>query len=193
MPIIETIESQDLNNAITRILQRISCEPAQRMVLYKMLSLCETARSAVEIEQALLSYPEMKVVLQPPSVLLAWLAQAGGVEQLAGEDSAPRWRTTPAGRHVVRREHPTARLTRLLAQEPVYRPLYLQVLQACVVPKTKSGIDAMLRDNPLFEHPKVYASYFIEALEQAGGLEWNDGWQTTRSGIKVIDENNYPD
>lgn len=189
----EASDWQDLESAAAEVLQRVSSEPALRVVLYKILAFCEAARPFAEIEREILSFPEMKAALQSPQTLLSWLAQAGGIEPVAAEEEVPAWRTTPAGRTVVRSECPGNRLARLLAQNPVYRNVSLEILRSCVAPKTRDEIEAMLQGNPVLENPKVYASFFIEALEQAGGLEWDEKWRTTQAGKEVVNEEGSPD
>jgi hypothetical protein len=186
MSVIEMRESQDLERATTKVLQRISAEPADKIVLCKILAFCESARSYPEIWHEVRAYPEMKTALQTPQVLLTWLVEAGGVEQVAAEEQEPTWRTTPAGRNVIRIEDPGDRLERLLAQDSVYREIFLQVLQLCIVPTSRSEIESMLNSHPLLENPKVYASYFVEALERARGLEWADKWRTTQAGKEFV-------
>lgn len=188
----ETKEPQSLESMTATVLRKVAAESAYRAVLYKILEFCETARSFAVIEQEILSYPEMKTALQSPKVLLSWLVESGGIERIAlpaeeEKQEEPTWRTTEAGKNVVRLESPGNRLARLFTQEPVYRDVFLQVLRACVAPKSRGEIEAMLKGNPILESPKVYASFFIEKLEQAGGLEWSEKWQTTPIGKTFMD------
>ena len=186
MCVTGTSELQDLERATKKILQRISAEPADKIILHKVLAFCETARSYSQIWHEIRSFPEMKVALQPPQVLVKWLVQFGGIEQIVAEDQEPTWRTTPAGRNVVRIEKPGNWLEQLLAREPIYNEIYVQVLQSCVAPKTKGEIESLLRGNRVVDNFKVYASFFIEGLERAGGLEWDKKWRTTQAGRTFI-------
>lgn len=189
----EKKEPRDLESRTAAVLRKVLAEPAYRTVLYKVLEFCEIARSFAAIEQEMLSYPEMKTALQSPRVLLSWLVESGGIEQVAPnieeekkKEKEPTWRTTEAGRNVVRIESPGNRLARLLAEEPVYRGVFQQVLRACVTPKSRGEIETTLKGNPVLENPKVYASFFIEKLEQAGGLEWSEKWRTTPIGKTFV-------
>ena len=38
----------------------------------------------------------------------------------------------------------------------------------------------------LLENPKLYASYFIDTLEVAGGLIWNGAWMTTQKAYTKL-------
>jgi hypothetical protein len=186
MGVIEKGMSHNSDNATAQVLQRVSAEPAYRVVLYKILTFCKSPRSYPEIWQELTSYSEMKAALHPPQALLSWLVQAGGIEQVAEEGQEPKWLTTPTGRNVVQIENPGNRLGELLAQDPVYGDIFLQVLQSCMTPMSRAEIEAMLIGNAILENSKVSASYFIEALERVGGLEWDAKWRTTEAGKAFV-------
>jgi hypothetical protein len=167
-----------------KILERVSAEPAYRLVLYKILKFCATPRSAAEVEDEIRSFPEMKTAIHSPNVLLRWLEKVGGVERVAvGEEE--RWQTTEAGKKVVETQAPRMRLRELISQEPVYSDVYTQVLRFCEIPKTRTEIEELLQGNPVLENPKVYPTFFIQGLEAAGGLEWNGKWRTTEAGKGV--------
>jgi len=184
----ETTEPQDFETATAKVLQRITSEPAYRAALYKILDFCRTERSTAAIKEEVHSYPEMRLALQSPQVLLSWLVQAGGIELIEDEKGSQVFVTTQAGRNVVRLESPIRRIGHLLAQDLDYRDIYLQVLQSCLAPKTKGEIEAMLDGNPVLENPKVYPSFVIGKLEEAGGLEWDGKWRTTQRGKEFLDE-----
>jgi len=188
MIMMGTDRAQDLEGAAAKILQRISAEPADRAVLYKILEYCVTARSWADLERTILSFPEMKWAWQSLQTLLSWLMDAGGIEQIFAENGEPMWRTAPAGRDAVSMESCSKRLARLLDREAAYEDIYLQVLQACVSPKSRTEIESMLKGNPALENHEVYASYFIAVLEEAGGLEWDGKWKTTQAGKDFMRE-----
>lgn len=175
-----------MDDTTRKILHKLSTEPAYSTVLYKILAYCDPARSCSDAERKILSFPEMKRALQSPKIVLAWLAEAGGIEQIAAENEESMWHTTTAGQNVVRNESYDNRLARLFAQEPKYQDIYRTVLQSCVVPKSRTEIESMLSGNPVLENPKVFPSFFLEALEKAGGLEWDEKWRTTQAGKDVL-------
>lgn len=184
----KTIESQDLESAAAKVFRRITTEPAHRAVLYKILDFCRTERSTAEIDEQVLSYPEMRLAVYSPQVLLSWLVQAGGIEVMEDEKGAQAFVTTQAGKNVVRLENPVSLLERLIAQDPAYHDIYLQVLQTCLTPKSKADIETLLDGNPILENPKVYPSYVIGKLEESGGLEWDGKWRTTQPGREFCNE-----
>ena len=91
-------------------------------------------------------------------------------------------------------------LNALYAERPQYTPVFDAALSACA---QGEGCDrAALEDainRTLESHPdarakddegrqRVYAQYFMDALETAGGIEWHGSWQATQAGRAAIAE-----
>ncbi len=182
---IKDVQPRAAEEVVTAVLARMSAAPSYSLVLYRALRYCEAPRTAGEIEQEMLSYPEMKTSVYPPVILLGWLEECGGVERLVVEKQEDRWRTTEAGRRAAELEAPAKRLRELLDSQPVYREIYTTILRFCKAPRERSEIEELLKGNPVMEKPKTYPTYFIQELEQAGGLEWVGKWQTTEAGEGV--------
>ena len=182
------------DDAETRVAALLSREPGYRSVLYKIMVLCEVPRTTTELEKAVLAFPEMEVPFLSPQTLLSWLTSAGAIEQVpsAGDPKAAdgtKWQTTEAAKRVVEREAPRKRLRQLLAEQPKYRDIYLQVLRFCQTPRRRDEIDELLHGNPAMEQPRVFATFFVQNLEEKGGLEWvNRRWQTTEAGKGMLVE-----
>lgn len=181
-------ENQDLESVTNKVLQRMAAEPANKIVLYKILEYCITAHSDSDVERTILSFPEMKTAVHSPELLLTWLENAGGIEHLTGDNGEIVWFTTPAGRNVVESDSFSNRLIRLFAQETIYQSIYLQIFQACLSPKSRKEIESMMEHNPILKESNVYPSYFIEKLEEAGGLQWDEKWQITSAGKDFLNE-----
>lgn len=177
-----------MENAEKKILDLITGERAYRLVFYKVLKFCETPRPTAEVEGEVLSFPEMKTAIHSPTILLGWLEEVGGIECVVVEEEEERWQTTEAGRKVVEIEAPERRLLELLSKEPVYSEIYMQVLRFCQTPRKRTEIEELLQGNPAMEKPKVFPGFFIQGLEDAGGLEWVDKqWRTTEVGKGVLE------
>lgn len=169
-----------------KILDLIPSEPGYRMVFYKILKFCETPRPISEVEGEVLSFPQMKTAIHSPNILLGWLEEAGGIERVVVEEEE-RWQTTQAGKKVAEMEAPEKRLLELMDKEPAYSQFYMQVLKFCQTPRTRAEIEGLLEGNPVMEEPKVYPKFFIQGLEEAGGLEWVDKkWRTTEAAKGVL-------
>lgn len=180
------------DEAEDRVAKLLAGEPAYRSALYKILVLCQTPRTASEVEEAVRAFPEMKVPFQSPQTLLSWLAGAGAIAQVSlpqgrGREEEKGWQTTEAGRKAAEREDPGRRLAELLGEQARYREVYLAVLRFCEAPRTRVEVERLLDGNPLLEEPKVYASYFLQNLEARGGVEWVDNrWRTTEAGKGLL-------
>jgi len=171
---ITTVES-----IAVKIKQRIVAEPASKVVLYKMLAYCKDPKSFLEVNAEVLAYPEMKGSLQTVHVLLAWLIDCEGIKEIVQNEKPSLWVTTEAGVLVVQKENEGDKLETLFLEDQKYQTIYLSILQLCKDAKSRKEIEDSLSDNSLLENPKIYPSYFIDALERAGGLLWNGYWKTT--------------
>ncbi len=176
----------DVDAAVSKILARIKAEPSYRNILHRLLAFCVTPCSAGQMREKLLSFPEMATALHSPEAVAAWMIADGGIEAISPDEEDTLWQTTEAGRKVVEQHGASARLMQLLANEPHYLEIYKQVLAFCQTPRTMGEIDHLLQDNPALENPKVYASYFIDRLEAAGGLEWEGKWRTSEAAKPFI-------
>jgi hypothetical protein len=165
-----------------QVLYRIAAEPAYRLILPQLLEFCITPHTASEIRDWLLSFPEMQATFHPPELLLQWMVQSGGIAPVCENPALELWSTTEAGREALACNSPSDRLGRLLQEEPTYKEIYQQLLEFCLLAKSTSEIEDLLRANPVLENPKIYPNYLIGRLETAGGLEWTGQWLTTEAG-----------
>lgn len=168
------------------IRERIAAEPAYKVVLYKMLSSCKEPRTFLELEAEVLAFPEMNVPLQTVQVLLSWLLGCEGVKEIVKSEAPSLWVTTDAGLMALEKELQEDKLEALFISEATYKTIYLRVLKFCKDAKSRMEIEAHLEGEPLLENPKIYASYFIDTLETAGGLVWNGSWKTTQKAYAKL-------
>lgn len=182
----EAQETQDLTAAAAKVAQRIAAEPDFKTVLYKILAYCDVPRTAQEAERTIGAFPEVKKSWQSPQILLSWLIQAGGIEESMVKKGKTVWQTTPAGRIALNSASLADQLEQLIKGESTYQGIYLNILQFCLSPRSRAEIEARIRENPILEEPKVYASFFIDGLEEAGGLEWDGKWMTTQAGKRLL-------
>ncbi len=188
-----------IDDAEKKILDLLTSERQYQLVFYKILKFCETPRRTSEVEEEIRSFPEMKTAIHSPHVLLEWLEKVGGVEHTtvaveeeaegkAEKETGEKWQVTQAGKTVAEMEAPQKRLLELLAREPVYSQIYVQVLDFCQSPRKRTEIEELLKGNPIMEKPQVYPTFFLNGLEEAGGLEWVDSrWRTTEAGKGVLE------
>lgn len=97
-------------------------------------------------------------------------------------------RVTETGVVVVRLLDPVKRVTSYATSRPERTPLYQKLLEFCLVPRTLEEIKGLLDGDPALasaEHSgqqALHASYFIDRMNESGGLQWDGGWMTTSAG-----------
>ncbi len=183
----ETKKTAAGGDASERIMERFLAEPAYRWVFYKILKFCEIPRPVSQVEEAMLSFQEMANPAHSWALLLSWLEQSGAIEKVVVGREEGGWETTPAGRKVVEEELPEKKIMTLFSAEPACREIYIQVLNFCRTPRTRSDIEDLLDGDPRLEELGVRPIFFVERLEAAGGLEWiKRNWCTTQAGMQVL-------
>ena len=171
-----------------KIFNLISREHPYRLVFYKVLKYCEMPRISSEVEQQILLSPEMKTAIHSPSILLGWLEEFGGIKRIVVDGEDEKWQTTDIGKKVAEMETPRKRLLELVSKEPGYSGFYMQILRFCETPRTSVEIEDMFRGNTAMEQTRVHPTFFIQRLEDSGGLEWVDKkWRTAEAAKGVFE------
>ena len=198
--------------SIARVVECLFNHPRHRELLYKALVHCQTERTEHAAEEFLARQPEAAQALQTPYTLLRNLAAAGGVtviahdaqglaldetrcEQLRAEgldDDAladlvaeRRVLTTPAG-------CAACELLAPIYKVPERRATFVRLLDFCRTPRKLADINQLLADDPALAPSqrtagqKLHACYFIDRLEEAGGLVWDGSWVTTDAGKRAL-------
>lgn len=101
---------------------------------------------------------------------------------------------TDEGRALITAYAPATTLQALITNKPHYHNVFETILHACNVEAGCSCADLeqtlstmpQLQPNPSTQQTAVYPQYFIDALESAGGIFWNNSWHTTDTGKTVI-------
>lgn len=151
-------------------------------------------------------------------VLLNGEAYNGSLEDMQLDESVPDDAIvessiipTASGLAMLATYAPEATLRELFdthtdATHPGFTDVYLTALRACDTESAAQGeasaVDGCSRDaleaaikampalqpDPETKQTKVYPQYFIDALESAGGIEWNAGWRITPAGKAIAAE-----
>ena len=198
--------------SIARVVECLFNHPRHRELLYKALVHCQTERTEHAAEEFLARQPEAAQALQTPYTLLRNLAAAGGVtviahdaprcEQLRAEgldDDAladlvaeRRVLTTPAGCAACELLAPEHRTLAAIYKVPERRATFVRLLDFCRTPRKLADINQLLADDPALAPSqrtagqKLHACYFIDRLEEAGGLVWDGSWVTTDAGKRAL-------
>ena len=162
--------------SIARVVECLFNHPRHRELLYKALVHCQTERTEHAAEEFLARQPEAAQALQTPYTLLRNLAAA----------------TTPAGCAACELLAPEHRTLAAIYKVPERRATFVRLLDFCRTPRKLADINQLLADDPALAPSqrtagqKLHACYFIDRLEEAGGLVWDGSWVTTDAGKRAL-------
>ena len=200
--------------AVQALTETVNKAPLHREIFLKVLNLCTKQHSLTEVEQAIQEYPEFPSVAQSPYSLVRTLVHAGGLAWLElGNNGRPLTLadkegltsdeieditygyaviTTPVGEQVADDLAPAKRLRSLIDYMPQRLSAYVDVLNFCRESRSFKEVEAFLRargGNTLVAKTgsqPLNPSFFVDSLERAGGLVWNNGWQITPGGLELL-------
>ena len=98
---------------------------------------------------------------------------------------------TEAGRDLAASIDPDFTMRQLLAARPHYREVFARVLNVCAADAgaTRQAVEEAVEAQGNVMSPegkRVYPQFFMDALETAGGIEWDGAWRTTDAGCRAI-------
>ena len=100
--------------------------------------------------------------------------------------------TTPAGCAACELLAPEHRTLAAIYKVPERRATFVRLLDFCRTPRKLADINQLLADDPALAPSqrtagqKLHACYFIDSLEEAGGLVWDGSWVTTDAGKRAL-------
>lgn len=100
--------------------------------------------------------------------------------------------TTPAGCAACELLAPEHRTLAVIYKVPERRATFVRLLDFCRTPRKLADINQLLADDPALAPSqrtagqKLHACYFIDRLEEAGGLVWDGSWVTTDAGKRAL-------
>ena len=100
--------------------------------------------------------------------------------------------TTPAGCAACELLAPEHRTLAAIYKVPERRATFVRLLDFCRTPRKLADINQLLADDPALAPSqrtagqKLHACYFIDRLEEAGGLAWDGSWVTTDAGKRAL-------
>lgn len=120
--------------------------------------------------------------------------RAEGLDDDALADLAAERRvlTTPAGCAACELLAPEHRTLAAIYKVPERRATFVRLLDFCRTPRKLADINQLLADDPALAPSqrtagqKLHACYFIDRLEEAGGLVWDGSWVTTDAGKRAL-------
>ena len=103
--------------------------------------------------------------------------------------------TTEAGRTFAEANLPEARLRALLGFALERRGVYLEVLEFIAqAPRSYAEVKELLAGHPVLEvtidgmRQTMQPSVFVDKLERAGALVWDQGWNLSDDGLRFLKE-----
>ena len=100
--------------------------------------------------------------------------------------------TTPAGCAACELLAPEHRTLAAIYKVPERLATFVRLLDFCRTPRKLADINQLLADDPALAPSqrtagqKLHACYFIDRLEEAGGLVWDGSWVTTDAGKRAL-------
>jgi len=91
------------------------------------------------------------------------------------------------GKRLIEDFSPTKRIEDLFEVEADLAPGMRAVMSYCdETARTKSDIEAMLKEAGYHIGLDLDSSFYMDRLEERGGLVWEDGWKTTAEGRECL-------
>lgn len=167
-----------MGNSITEL---ITQEPRFTALFHKVLSFCSEGKTFTELNEKIMSYPEMETPVQSVNTILEWLEGCGALEVHAPDNRDRTWTTTDEAIDFMLEYNPASRLEHMLREED--SEIIKGLLSECRKGKKLAELEAgfpQKNNNPM-------VNYYILLLERAGALEWKDGWMTTDEGRAFLE------
>ncbi len=201
--------------AVERVVTR---QPLNREIAYAILRYCLERRVQPDVEAYVEGLPEYQFATLDPYHQIDRLVVCGGLErfdldadgeivtaaQLEGlsEDEADdlvqgyAYQTTDAGEQAVNEGTPQARMEGLFQAEPERRDTYVELLSFFdEEPRSYQDVCELLDGRDVMFHmledgseERIQPSVFVDRLERAGMIVWNDGWALTDEGRQCVEE-----
>lgn len=190
-----------------RIEKLLAGIPGQTLRLLRAVQTCAEPKTFSEIDADLQEAFPVEVSVYGSAQIVELLERAGALEeQVTEEDSAPEsfepagdylvvtpakprtYLATAAGLAAVEARSGEHVVREALLKEPQYVPLYRTILEmtseegGCA---TKE-LDVVIDNDPLCEEPRRFCGYFLDRLEEAGAVQWNNAWVATKLGREVL-------
>lgn len=98
---------------------------------------------------------------------------------------------TQAGHELAESIDPDFTMKALINERPHYKTIYTRVLNLCdsAAGASRETLESAVEQDGRVNNPegkRVYPQYFLDALESAGGIEWNGTWHITDAGKRVL-------
>ena len=203
------------DRAVAGLRRLLGGAPLHREIYLRLLNFCKERRLLSEAEAVVGRAPGFSTLAQSPYRLIRDLVDEGGLDWIDldadGLDVTPErtaglsadqiddlvadfaLETTAAGADAAEAMSPERRLDALLQKTPEREQAFTDVLAFCEEPRTFGAVQEFLEKagvlGPLraANGRPLQASFFVDMLERAGGLEWDGAWRVTEAGRALLD------
>ncbi len=212
---VPTIEELTFDQAYDILGRCVTRHPLNRDVLYDALVYCAEERILRDAENHLAALPAFATATQNQYFLLMSLVKAYGLDYIERDEAGElvtadrkegltedeiddlvatvSFKTTEVGLSFVEQNKPQARLVSLLQLNPERVDTYREVLEFVDgQPRSYNDIKELLAGRPVLQTfidgklETMQPSVFVDKLERAGALVWNNGWTLTREGKEFL-------
>lgn len=210
-------EGEGVEDAMVSLAYSVHRHPLNREIMYAILRMCAQERGVNVVENQVLEHPEYAQATQNPFRLICFLVDHGGLELIRRDSegvvitderasamdedalddaiASEALVTTEAGRRLLALAEPKRRMGLLLDSEPSRRETYLEVLGFIRDEHPSYGrIKELLAGRDILRAyldghwVDVQPSVFVDKLEGAGMIRWEDGWTLTEAGESVLED-----
>ena len=199
-----------------KLLDIISNRPSHRELLIRILSTCVEQKEFSRVEAEIQTFPEYEYAGQNPYRLISYLLDGEGLDLLEiGFDGLPltdeiktgltedeiddlidvyHLKTTALGNDILADLAPERRMRDLFSIFTDRTSFYTQIMELCREPRKFTDIEALFNGVDLSSirtlHPEsglaIKPSVFVDNLEKAGAIAWNNGWTLTKEGSAYL-------
>jgi hypothetical protein len=198
-----------------RLLDFIYHQPLEREAMYKTLRFCTERHLLHEVEEAIAAMPEFSRISRNQYVMIKDLTDQGGLQMFeldaAGavvteqqkeglsEDEVDdlvtdfAYQTTEVGLEALAKVLPSVRARELFDEYPEYESTFREVLEFLVETHSMGEVDTFLRGRDVLtlhkteDNRPIQPSVFVDKLERAGLIFWQDGWKVSPAGKELVE------
>ncbi|MCI8367654.1 MAG: hypothetical protein HFJ66_08715 [Eggerthellaceae bacterium] len=192
-PDTEALAAMSADERIERIRESVERHPRHRELCYLIMAYVKEhpGASYAEVEKYLGEQPQFASSLQSERILIAIMERAGAIES-DGSDAGSLNLTDP-GSQFEASFTPEARMKALIdGADADQVEAYEYILKACAEKKqTFADLEEAVKQMAAVRVKEngqmaIYPSTYIDRLEKAAGLRWEQGWVTTDAGKAYV-------
>ena len=207
------VDNRPASEKVPELLDRM---PSQRKILLRAIAFCEEPQPVSDLNKLINDYQTDNFSVFTAASLSSLLERAGALERITA-DGTPAdevatesktvvidgveyieaaspveiyWKATEDGLNAVAADKPVERMMACFESDEIYKPIYKRILTICSAEagSSVSNINSHVDNDPLLQNPRLYATYFLDKLEECDAVAWKSkSWQITEIGLKGLE------